>query len=150
VPTLNIAIAPVADEIRTHFWSHEPYRHFEFDIIVSNNGPTQADNLSFEILFPEEAVADYDGSRWRPSHKHTIEGTTYLVWSTAGAYGTGHVAGGMSLTPSPEIRWRQTLAVNVKPTVKSALILYRLFEKGDPLTEWISQDIEFTSLSPRF
>jgi hypothetical protein len=149
MPGLEISLETVADEIRTHFWSHEPYRHFEIAVTVVNSGEQQEDNLQFEVLFPEDAVRDYDGSRWRPSHKHEINGKIYLVWATAGASGTGPVIGGMSLTADPRFRWRQELTVNLNPYLKSISILYRLFEKGDPLSDWLKHDVELKPFSPQ-
>jgi hypothetical protein len=142
MPGLVISLETVADEIRTHFWSHEPYRHFELAVSVHNGTDKKSGELYFEILFPEDIVFDLHGSAWQPSHKHEIDGTVYDVWCTApGASSSGvYVSVGGN--------WEVELAVNLKPYVGSALILRRLFQDGDPISDWLKEAVTFRQFAP--
>lgn len=147
MPGLEISIATLADELRTHLWSHAPYRHFEMAITIHNGTDKESGELTFEILFPEDIVFDFSGMPWQPSHKHEIDNDVYDVWSTAP--GIGRYQSSSGVWTSPGGTWKQNLTVNLKPYAQSSLILRRLFQDGDPISDWIKETVTFKPFAPQ-
>jgi hypothetical protein len=149
MPGLEMTVETLADEIRTHFWSREPYRYFELGVVVRNDGPETAEEVSYEIGLPETVMLDFNGAVWNPSHRHEIAGVVYVVWSTLGGFGRySSVVGGRMIPANWEDQWRETLTVDLKPYVQTIEVLYRLFERADPLSDWLKMEITFEPFAP--
>jgi hypothetical protein len=52
------------------------------------------------------------------------------------------------IPPNSEDQWRETLTVDLKPYVQTIEVLYRLFERADPLSDWLKTEITFKSFTP--
>jgi hypothetical protein len=144
MPGVTMTVETLADEICKHVWTGEQYRHFELGVHVRNDGQEAAEEVSVEICLPEASVLDFNASAWKPSHRHEIDGIAYVVWSTWGYAGLDV----FSIPPN----WSgqcEKLAVNVKPYVQNTSVRYRLFERGDPLTDWLKTDVTFKPFAPR-
>jgi hypothetical protein len=75
----------------------------------------------------------------RPLHRHELDGTIYEIWSPWSTVG--------SIPPNGHRRER--LSVNLKPYVALAVVPRRLFEDGDPISEWIKEEVTFKPFEPQ-
>lgn len=150
LPGLEMTVETLADEIRKHMWSGEQYRHLELSIVVRNGAQQAANEISFEIGLPETSVIlDFNGAVWGPSHRHEIAGVVYVVWSTLGGFGRySSGVGGQMIPPNYEDQWRETLTADLKPYVQTIDVLYRLFERADPLSDWLQTEITLKPFAP--
>jgi hypothetical protein len=146
MPGVAMTVETLADEIRRHMWSGEQYRHFELGMLVRNDGPEAAEEVSYEICLSETLILDFNGDRWKPSHRHEIDGVVYVVWSSLGGHPVAH---GVTMPPNAWDQWRDKLTVNVKPYVPTTSILYRTFERDDPLTDWLKTELTFKPFAPQ-
>ncbi|MFY9666194.1 MAG: hypothetical protein WAL67_08915 [Candidatus Cybelea sp.] len=138
-PGLEITTAPITDEIRTQWWSRLPYRHFELEITVFNGTQSHTGEITFEVGLPEDIIFDLNGATWNPLHRHELDGAIYEIWSPWSTVG--------SMPPNGHRRER--LSVNLKPYVTHAVVLRRLFEDGDPISEWVSEEVPFKPFEPQ-
>ena len=149
MPELTLSIRAVSDEIKHHLWSSEPFRHFEMEITVSNDDDiVTAEDVSFELLVPEDSISNLSGDAWHPIERREMEGTIYQVWQTLGG-GPGlyeDTVGGVTMRP--DARWPQKLAINLKPYTSTIAVLWRLLERGDPVGEYHQEQINFQPFVP--
>ncbi|HLY03283.1 MAG TPA: hypothetical protein VKR56_12410 [Candidatus Cybelea sp.] len=123
--SLNVTVELLADQFHHAFWSSEPHRRVELDIIFSNDGDKVAVLVSYEVMLPEDAVLDFSADSWKPSHRHLVDGTTYVVWSTHNA---ASAQSGQGYTVSPHASGKEKLTVDLRPYVAPLVVLWRAFE----------------------
>jgi hypothetical protein len=145
--SLSVTVELLSDEIHHAFWSSEPHRRIELNIIRSNDGDERTGVFSYEVLLPEDAVLDLSADSWKPSHQHLVDGETYVVWSTRNPLSTYSALG---YTLGPHAAGKEKLAVNFRPYVAPLVVLWRAFE-GEaeyPPEGFGRQEIQLTAYTP--
>ena len=123
--SLSVTVELLSDEVYHAFWSSEPHRRVELNIIRSNDGDERTGLVSYEVLLREDAVLDCSADSWKPSHRHCVDGETYVVWSTRNPLSTYSPHGYML---GPHAAGKEKLAVNLRPYVAPLVVLWRAFE----------------------
>jgi hypothetical protein len=136
-------MATLRDDIRHAHWSRVPYHHLEIGVSLFNAEQSAAEDVYFEVLVPEQVIFDFSGSQWQPSHKHSVNGEIYVVWSTLGK--------GLRAAMIPtKGRWQERLTVNIKPYITSIKVMWRVFQYGDPVDGYGEKEIALKSAIPPF
>jgi hypothetical protein len=145
--SLSVTVELLSDDFHHAFWSSEPHRRVELNIIRSNDGDETSGVLSYEVLLRENAVLDFLADSWKPSHRHLVDAETYVVWSTRNPLSEYSPRGYML---GPHAAGKEKLAVNLRPYVASLVVLWRAFE-GEaeyPSEGFGRQEIRLTAYTP--
>jgi hypothetical protein len=123
--SLNVRVEILSDHNQHAFWSSEPHRRVELNVIFSNDGDESTDRASYEVLLREDSILDFSADSWKPSHRHLVEAETYVVWSTRNVLSSNSAQGYII---RPHGASKQKLAVNLRPYVASLAVLWRAFD----------------------
>lgn len=147
---LTLSIAELSDRIAHCLFSLEPYRHLQMAISVSNEGDDVVESVSYELLVPVDSIFNLNGDRWNPNHRHEVNGKLYDVWQTLGGSGGRYSGATGGVTFRGAGPWREKLAVNLKPYDSSVELLWRLFQKGDPIGDYGTATLSLQPFTSRF
>jgi hypothetical protein len=139
---LKVEIVLVAHDMRAKFWTREPYRHIQIAVALTNDRNSTVEGMTWELLVPEDAVFDFAGDGWHPSHKHEVDGTAYDVWVDRGGTGQASlVSSGIIFPRGAHVR--DKLALNLKAPVTSLRLRWRLFRHEEPMGGFGEQVLTF-------
>lgn len=143
---LTLSIQKLSDHIAHCLWTREPFRHFKIESSITKNDGGDTPDVSYDILIPEAAIFNLSGDTWNPVCKRLVEDTVYDAWQTEGYVG-GLYAGpdgvmlrsapgpGIDLTEAGSGLARNRLAVNLKATVSSIDVRWRVLQHARPINE---------------